>query len=392
MDYRDDRGALRERNETLEAELAAAREELAQEKARAADASDKRRSAQIRRGVLRVAKVAFFGGVVAAIGWSASSLVTRLPRKCGLNEEITVSGKRFDGPGPVIDVTDYNCKLTIRDSHLKSDVVVRGNQNLTLNIVNSTLEGSEAVLDFDTSNADINMSQHSVLLGKVGIRGKINTSLHMKDSKIIADMAIVGRDNFELDAADSEIRGRITAVDAKNPVLHLRRSTLSASEGTAIQTELNTRIEAEQSTIEGGDSAIACPLNLDMKLVGGSRVHGVDVAVAAPQNAKISITDSAIESDGIALSLREGNGDVRAGKGARIMGKKTAIRGGGGLTLGLDRALVQAEDVAISGDNLRLTAKNSQILGATAFALGRMPSLELDDDTVVRGVRAYPVR
>lgn len=391
MNYRDDRDALRERNAVLEGELAATQEELAHEKARAAGQRNARSKTRARALLRMISALALIGGVPAAIAWGVWALATRLPRTCGLNESITVSGKRFDGPGPVVDVTGYNCTVTIRDSYLKSDVVVRGNQNLKLIVVNSTLEGSEAALDLQGTNADVDLSQRSVLSGKVGIRGKLNTHLKMQDSKILAESAILGRDNFELDATDAEIRGRIVAIDAKNPNLQMRRTTI-ASEGIAIQTELNANIEAEGSTIQGADSAIVCPLNLDLKLTAGSRVQAQDVAVDAPQNAKVAVHDSTIESDGTALSLRSGNGVVHGGKGARFVAKKTAIHGGGSLTLQLDRALVQGEGTAVLGDNLSVVAKKSQILGATAFFLNHAPRLELDDDTIVRGTRTYPER
>ncbi len=40
------------------------------------------------------------------------------PLSCGSNQELTISGRKFEGRGTLI-TADVNCKLTIRDSTLK---------------------------------------------------------------------------------------------------------------------------------------------------------------------------------------------------------------------------------------------------------------------------------
>jgi hypothetical protein len=71
--------------------------------------------------------------------------VTSFPATCANNEELLVTGQTFTGKGTLIEAGP-NCKLTIRDSTLKADVIVETKGNAELTITNSKLEGQEEAL------------------------------------------------------------------------------------------------------------------------------------------------------------------------------------------------------------------------------------------------------
>jgi LSD1 subclass zinc finger protein len=103
-------------------------------------------------GVTNVATNAFNAAGVKP----PSVLTTSLPATCGLNQEVNIVGQKFEGPGPLI-TGEINCKVKIKDSTLKSDVVVLAKNLVEVTIENSTLEGKEAA---------VKLSMNSKLFGK----------------------------------------------------------------------------------------------------------------------------------------------------------------------------------------------------------------------------------
>src|SRR5262249_18367833 len=76
---------------------------------------------------------------------------TSFPAECGVNDELEIVGKTFNGTGTLIS-GETNCKITIRDSRLTGDVVVKTTGNATITIQNSTLEGRDAALELGTND------------------------------------------------------------------------------------------------------------------------------------------------------------------------------------------------------------------------------------------------
>jgi hypothetical protein len=384
MAFRDDREALRERVFTLQSELDAAREELLLGRAKGPRARPRR---ALVAGLVGVALVGL------GAGWSRLIPAPHdtLPRTCPPNGKLTVSGVSYDGPGPVI-VTGANCSVTITDSRIKSDVVLRAGGDLKLTVRRSTLIGSEVAIDLPSSNAKVDLLEGTVVSGTDGLRGTLDVQLTMQDSKILASHdAIRGKTKFELDAADAEIRGGASGIDADSARLELHRTTVS-SEGVAVHVNANARVNADRATIVGGDAALDCPGALQLSLANASRARALKTAIQAGRSADIVVDSSVVEGGELGVSLSDWNGTLTA-RGGRISGTKGGARGGDRLDVRLEDATVESDGVALAARTGRIVATRSLIRGtAAAFVFEKEPALELDGDSALSGPREYPSR
>ncbi|MDB4998069.1 MAG: hypothetical protein JWM74_5501 [Myxococcaceae bacterium] len=374
---------------------------------------------------------------VAALGKSlVGSRVMSLPATCDANEEMTISGKTFDGKGPVI-IAGINCKITIKDSHLKSDIVVKGGQNLELKIINSTLEGSDAAIDLEEVNTKIDISEKSEIKGKDAIRAtNHNLEMTVKDSKIVGvDNGIIAKQGFKMKATNVEISGKVTAVDSgDNPELELhqvkitsagtavtannnlkieadgssidggevavhakynfkgnlkKKSSIVSKKGIAVEADSNVEITLDDSTLDGGEVALRGPSNLHLKVAKKSRVHATGTAVEGDSNPEVTVDDGIIEGGDVAVTSKV-NGKIKVVKGGRITAAKIAIDGKQNLEIDVQGGTIDSPGVAIAGTfNTQVRLKKGTVTGGTAaFAFDRKPNvLDVSPDSVVTGAQ-----
>ncbi len=371
-------------------------------------------------------------GLIALVGTAVHGRVMSLPTTCDANDSITISGKTFNGTGPVV-VAGVNCKITIKDSHLKSDVVVKGGQNLELTIVNSTLEGSVAAIDLADVNSKLDISGKSEIKGKEGIRGGLNVEIHVKDSKITGEEnGIVTKQNLKLIGTNVEISGTTAGIDGGNGAdIELHQSKVT-SPGVAVTGGINLDIDAEATTLDGGDTTVKGGVNLKLKLskksqvtskkgtpvegdtnleitMDDSTIDGADTAVHGASNFHLTATkksrvhangtvletetnpelvldDSSVEGGDIGLEARL-NAKVKVVKGARIYGNKIAIDAHQNMEIDLQGGTIESKGVAVQATfNSEVRAKKGTIKGGTAaFSFERRPNTFEVADTTITG-------
>jgi hypothetical protein len=376
---------------------------------------------------------------VAALGKSVlGSRIMSLPATCENNGEMTVTGKTFDGKGPVI-TAGINCKITIKDCHFKSDVVVKGGQNLELKIINSTLEGSDAAIDLEEVNTKIEISEKSEIKGKDGIRAtNHNLEVSIKDSKIVGvDNGIAAKQGFKLKATNVEISGKLSAIEGgDNPELELhqvkltsagtaviannnlkidadgstidggevgvhakynfkgnlkKKSSIVSKKGTAVDADSNVEITLDDSSLDGGEAALHGPSNLHLKVTKKSRVHATGTVVEGESNPEVLVDDGIIEGGDTAITSSV-NGKIKVVKGGRITATKLAIDGKQNLEVDVQGGTIDSPGVAIAASfNTEIRMKKGTIKGGTAaFSFDRKPNvLDLGPEAVVTGAQKF---
>jgi DNA-directed RNA polymerase subunit RPC12/RpoP len=331
---------------------------------------------------------------LVSVGRSVTkSHVVSFPVVCGTNEEITISGKTFEGKGTLI--TGDNCKLTIKDSTLKGDVVVKASGGISdLKIINSKLEGATAAIELD-GNTKVKISGKSEIKSpEVAINGKSNLNLTIEDSKVEGgEVAIKGTSSVDLVATKAQLLGKDAAIVLEgNGEITLKESTLKASEGAAITCGSNAKVTAEGSTVTG-ETAIKGESSLEMKLSKKSALKATGTAIETSSNCELEIEDSTVDSDDTAIHTTS-NCKVKITKGGRVTGKSIGFDGTSNNDFVLQSGTLESGGTAIVGtSNIDIDAKKSTIKGGqNAFLLDSRPSKLAVVETQVLGAQVFDAR
>jgi DNA-directed RNA polymerase subunit RPC12/RpoP len=172
-----------------------------------------------------------------------------LPTTCGLNDDILIKGKTFDGAGPVI-VAGLNCKITIEDSTISSpDVIVKSDApNVEVTVINSKLTTKSG------SHAAIELSMN----------GKIRVS---KGSVIKSDgSAVEGDTNLELTVNASTLEGDVAAKMGGNGKVTLGTGSVLKGKKAALDANGNLKLRAEGASLESAGPGVKAGSNADVKM------------------------------------------------------------------------------------------------------------------------------
>ena len=137
-----------------------------------------------------------------------SVLAKSLPATCGLNQEISIVGQKFEGPGPLI-TGEINCKIKIKDSTLKSDVVVLAKNLVEITVENSTLEGKEAAVKLGM-NSKLFGKKKAIFKGEeAAVVAGVNSEITLDDSRIEGgEVGVQGDSNLKLSGTKSNDFGQ----------------------------------------------------------------------------------------------------------------------------------------------------------------------------------------
>jgi hypothetical protein len=208
---------------------------------------------------LAVTAVIAIGAAVPFLGRSGFSFFSSsLPAECGMNGTLVIKGKKFDGKGPAV-TAGLNCKVTIRDSTIKSDAPIRTGINSQVTIINSTIEGSSTAIELGV-NAKLEITDKSEIRSTGGnaIEASENLEARIENSTIEGETGIRAQNNPKMRIlSGSRVKGRRDGVAGKaNFELTVNDSTIEGKD-TAVRGEVNLRVEARKATIAGGAAAFA---------------------------------------------------------------------------------------------------------------------------------------
>lgn len=352
---------------------------------------------------LLVGGVVLFRHLRASAGPSLVSSVPaliRLPITCGTNQTLLISGKTYDGPGPVVTAGTL-CKVTIRDSTLKSDVVVRADNLADVTLEDSTLIGRSIAVELGT-NAKLHVTGKSELQGdqaaiEAGVnaeitqeggtlRGKeaalhteVNAKVRLKDVTISAqETALALGGSPELNLEGGSVRAEEAALRTGGSAnLRLTDVAISSRE-TAILLDDNTTLELRGGTVHGEKSALFAKSHLKLT-VKGTRMEGSESALDVGTNAQVTLSKGSELHARDQVLAAKGWLTLRA-EGAKLIGGREglALNGGSNVRL-LENTLVHADEVGLHDSNgLTLRVEDSRIeAGKTAVAADRAQVLTL---------------
>ena len=289
-----------------------------------------------------VVLVVAIGGAITALGRRFVSL----PATCHPNETMTISGKKFDGTQPAI-VAGVNCKITIKDSTITStEPIVKGGINLELRIENSKLKSKTRAIDLASTNAKIWISGKSEISGdEAGIFGENNVEVEVKDSTVTGgqDGIHLGT-NGKLNSKGSSITGEEAGLHFEgNGVLEMRSTTITSSDVALFfqsngdakitdkssikssksdgigTTSSSTKMQIEDSKIDGADVGIRASSNSEIRLRKGASVHGTAAGIKAENSFKLSVEGASIDSAGPGVQ-GSSNAEIRVTVGSMVKG------------------------------------------------------------------------
>jgi hypothetical protein len=316
------------------------------------------------------------------------------PVTCGMNQEITIVGRKFEGEGTLI-TGDINCKIKIKDSTLKADVVVLAKNLVEISVENSRLEGKEAAVKLGM-NSKLFASRNTSLKGEEsGVAGGINSEVTLTDSSVDGGETGLKADvNFKLQATNSRISGKEYGIrGSSNFDLEGKQLTVLGNRA-AIEGEVNLKARLRGGLIEGGQIGIHTKgPNTKLELSRGARIKAREVALKTGSNLEIDMEDAEIDGgeQGIETDV---NPKLNLGPKARIHGTQLAIKAGVNLELQMRSATLDSESVALCAPfNIEVQARDSTIRGGSdAFRFQRRPNqLELIQ-TNVSGLQLFTAR
>jgi LSD1 subclass zinc finger protein len=327
------------------------------------------------------------GVPVVSFGQGKQTDVKSLPVTCGLNQEIVISGQKFEGPGPLV-TGEVNCKVKIKDSTLKSaDIVVLAKNLVEITIENSTLEGKEAAVKL-VMNSKLFAKKNAVLKGEeAAILAGVNSEISLEEASVEAVEAAIQADtNLTLSGTKSKIVGKEFGVRGTGSNLKIDGKELSIKGGrAAIQSQSNLKLEQRGGLIEGDETAILLKSsNADIKLTRGARIKARDLGIKGETNLHLEMEDASIEAGDVAIQSGV-NPKLDLGPGSRVSGKRVALKVGINLELELSKASIESEGIAICAPyNIEIRAREGKISGGTdAFRFERRPNeLELLQTTI----------
>lgn len=329
--------------------------------------------------------------VATEVAAEAGMVKQSFPVECGLNQEVSIVGQTFEGTGTLI-TGDVNCKIKIKDSKLKGDIVVLAKNLVEINVENSTLEGKEAAVKLGM-NSKLFATKGSVLKGdEMGISGGINSEVGLTNSSVQGGSSGVRSDvNFKLQASNARISGSEYGIRA-NSNLSIDGRELSISGGrVALESEVNLKLELRGGLFEGGEAAVRMKgPNANLKLSQKARLTARENALDTQTNLELEMEDAMI--DGGEMGIQTGvNPKLSLGKNARIVGKKVGVKAGVNLEIRMRGASIESESVGICAPfNIEISARESVIRGnREAFRFQRRPQELTLESTTVGGKQVF---
>lgn len=323
--------------------------------------------------------ILLFVGAGAGISAFGRRFVS-LPAQCRTNETLVLSGKTYDGDKPVVEA-GINCKLTIKDSTLKStDVIVKGGVNLELKIINSKLTSKTAVIDLAATNAKVWISDKSELHGdETGVKGGGNVELEVKGSTVTGGEAALDLgSNAKLSLVDATLKGKEFGVKTGvNGKVTAKNSTVTSEEVGIQLGGSNGTVDGRGLTVTAGDTALLVESNGDLKLTDKSAFTSAkgDAVLTKGANFKLLLEDSKLVGKNTALRLGV-NADLRLRKGALVQGEREGLTSDSNMKLAIEGATLTSLGPAITGTTnaeVRVLA-GSVVKGAPAFTFSSKPS------------------
>ncbi|HEX6273639.1 MAG TPA: zinc ribbon domain-containing protein [Polyangiaceae bacterium] len=341
-------------------------------------------------GVTSVATNAF-----NAAGVQPPSVLTKsLPATCGLNQEITIVGQKFEGPGPLI-TGEVNCKVKIKDSTLKSDVVVFAKNLVEVTVENSTLEGKEAAVKLGMNSKLFGKKKSTFKGEEAAIVAGVNSEITLDDASVEGGEAgVQGDSNLKLYGTKSKIVGKEYGVrSGVNLEVNGKELTIQGTRA-ALEGNINLKLDLRGGLVQGDEAGVRMKSsNADIKLSKAAAIKGREVAIKTESNLELDMEDATVE--GVEIGIETGvNPKLSLGPKAKVTAKRVAMKVGINLELDMRQATVESEQVAICAPfNVEIQARDSTIKGGVdAFRFERKPNqLELVT-TNVTGKQSFNVR
>jgi len=316
----------------------------------------------------------------------ALSSTQQFPLNCGMNQELLIADRKFEGSGTLI-TADINCKVRIKNSTLKADVILRASNLATIELENSTLIGKEAAVLLGM-NSKLFARGKSTLRGEESaVQAGVNAELTLDDSTVEANEAAVRTEvNFKLHGNKSSIRGRECAVRAGSNFELTGRDLMVVGGRTAIEAEVNFKADLRGGSIEGSEHAIRTKgPNAHLKLTRAAKIKAKETALGTGSNLHLELDASSIEAAEVAIET-DVNAEISLLNKARIHGGKLGVKAGLNLELDLRGSSIESQGIAVCAPfNIEISARDSTVSGSTdAFRFQRRPNeLELVNTNVV---------
>jgi hypothetical protein len=327
-------------------------------------------------GVTSVATNAFQAAGVQ----TPSVLAKSLPATCGLNQEISIVGQKFEGPGPLI-TGEINCKIKIKDSTLKSDVVVLAKNLVEITVENSTLEGKEAAVKLGMNSKLFGKKKATFKGEEAAVVAGVNSEITLDDSRIEGgEVGVQGDSNLKLSGTKSTISGKEYGVrSGVNLGIDGKELTVRGTRA-AIEGNVNLKLDLRGGLVEGDEAGVRMKgPNAEIKLTKAAVIKGREAALKTESNLELDMEDATIE--GVEVAIDTGvNPKLSLGPKSKVTAKRIAMKVGINLELDMRQATVESDGVAICAPfNIEIQARDSTVRGGVdAFRFQRKPNaLEL---------------
>jgi hypothetical protein len=316
------------------------------------------------------------------------------PLTCGLNQELLIENRKFDGSGTLVNA-DINCKIKIKNSTLKGDIVVRAKNLVEVSVENSVLEGKETAVKLEMNSKLFASKKSQLLSPDTAVDAGINTEISLDDSTIVGgETGIKADTNFKLRASKSTVKGKKFAIRGDNSVDVEGRELSLVGGRVALESEINLKADLRGGSVEGGEAAIHLKgPNAELKLSNSARLSARETALKTSSNLSLEMEDALIDGGEIGVDT-EVNPKLKLGQKARIHGKQIALKVGVNLELDMRGASLESEGVALCAPfNIEISARDSTIRGATgAFRFQRRPNELTLTQTTVTGAQLFSAR
>lgn len=328
--------------------------------------------------------------VAAEAGLAASTF----PMNCGLNQSLSIVGQTFEGEGTLI-TGEINCKIKIKNSKLKGDLVVDAKNLVEVTLENSTLEGREAAVRLGM-NSKVFATKKSVLKGEdAGIVVGINSEVSLDDSSVEgAEHGVRADTNAKLTGTRSKIVGKEYGIRASHNLGIEGRELVVQGSRAALEAAVNTKLDLRGGAFEGTESAIRVKgSNVELNLTRKARLTARETAVKVESNLKLEMEDALIDGGEVGVDAGT-NPKLSLGPRARIHGGQIALKVGVNLELDMRSATLESEGVALCAPfNIEIQARESVIrAGADAFRFQRRPRELALETTAVTGSQLFNVQ
>ncbi|MFO0676695.1 MAG: hypothetical protein U0169_09180 [Polyangiaceae bacterium] len=232
--------------------------------------------------------------------WKAR--VRPFPSVCAVNETLELEGVTWTGTGTAIEAKT-NCTLVLRNVTVTSDVLVKGETNVTITLDHVTAKAKTALLELG-ANAKVEIVDSDLSSARRGIAAESSAQVELRRSKVkSAGPAVRATSNLKVDADAATLEGddaAIVCTSNGNVTLDGQSSVVSA--GTALEADSNLALDVGAATIRGGPVAVHATSNAKVKLKNGATVRATTYAIETTANLDLSGQGGTIASDAVAVS------------------------------------------------------------------------------------------